>query len=77
LHHEDRIGWFHLWPHQRAWHLTKPQPTLRCVPDSQQVGELLLDLWRAQRTGQNLQLGDVPAQSGQAAASAHNQGMLA
>jgi hypothetical protein len=77
LHPEDRIGWAHLWPHQRAWYVTQPQPTLRCVPESQQVGELLLDLWRAQRTGQNLQLGDVPAQSGQAAASAHNQGMLA
>jgi fumarate reductase subunit C len=74
LHAEDRIGWFHLWPHQRAWHITKPQPTLRCVPDSQQVGELLLDLWRAERSGQNLQLGDaaVPSHS-----STPHQGMLA
>jgi len=74
LHPEDRIGWAHLWPHQRAWHITQPQPTLRCVPDSQQVGELLLNLWRAERAGQNLQLGDV-------AAAGHSQqaqhGMLA
>ena len=74
LHAEDRIGWFHLWPHQRAWHITKPQPTLRCVPDSQQVGELLLDLWRAERSGQNLQLGDAAAPSH---SSAPHQGMLA
>jgi hypothetical protein len=59
LHPEDRIGWAHLWPHQRAWHVTQPQPTLRCVPDGQQVGELLLTLWRAERAGQSLQLGDA------------------
>jgi len=74
LHPEDRIGWAHLWPHQRAWYITQPQPTLRCVPDSQQVGEQLLNLWRAERSGQNLQLGDaaVPSHS-----SAPHQGMLA
>jgi hypothetical protein len=74
LHPEDRIGWAHLWPHQRAWYVKQPQPTLRCVPESQQVGELLLNLWRAQRTGQNLQLGDaaLPSHS-----SAPHQGMLA
>jgi len=61
LHPEDRIGWAHLWPHQRAWHITQPQPTLRCVPHSQQVGEQLLALWRAERAGQSLQLGDAVA----------------
>ena len=60
LHPEDRIGWAHLWPHQRAWHVTRPQPTLRCVPDSQQVGELLLTLWRAEHSGHSLQLGEAP-----------------
>jgi hypothetical protein len=59
LHPEDRIGWAHLWPHQRAWHVTQPQPTLRCVPDGQQVGELLLTLWRAERAYQSLQFGDA------------------
>ena len=61
LHPEDRIGWAHLWPHQRAGHVTQPQPTLRCVPNGQQVGELLLTLWRAERAGQSLQLGDAAA----------------
>lgn len=58
LHPEDRIGWAHLWPHQRAWHVTQPQPTLRCVPGSQEIGEQLLALWRAERMGQSLHLGD-------------------
>lgn len=73
LHPEDRIGWAHLWPHQRAWHVTQPQPTLRCVPESAQVGELLLNLWRAERSGQSLQLGDAPVSS----PATPPQGMLA
>ena len=73
LHPEDRIGWAHLWPHQRAWHVTQPQPTLRCVPESAKVGELLLNLWRAERAGQSLQLGDAPVSS----QATPPQGMLA
>jgi hypothetical protein len=61
LHREDRIGWAHLWPHQRAWHITQPQPTLRCVPEVDQVSQLLLSLWRAERVGESLHLGEVPA----------------
>ena len=73
LHPEDRIGWAHLWPHQRAWHVTRPQPTLRCVPESAQVGELLLNLWRAEHVGQTLQMGDAPAPTHHSP----TQGMLA
>jgi hypothetical protein len=54
LYPEDRIGWAHLWPHQRAWHVTHPQPTLRCLPAGAQVGEQLLQLWRAERAGEHL-----------------------
>ncbi len=75
LYPEDRIGWAHLWPHQRAWHVSQPQPTLRCVPQGQQVGEQLLALWRAERVGESLQLGDVPAHS--ATPRPLSQGMLA
>jgi hypothetical protein len=38
---EDRMGWAHLWPHARPWALRKPQPSLRCLRDVQQVGALL------------------------------------
>jgi hypothetical protein len=48
----DRIGWFHLWPHQRAWHLRHPQPTLRCVTQAAQFSALLQRTWaRAQTPG--------------------------
>lgn len=46
LYPQDRIGWFHLWPHQRAWHLSHPQPTLRCLPDGEAVGALLMREWQ-------------------------------
>jgi hypothetical protein len=42
----DRIAWLHLWPHARAWHLRKPQPSLRCLPDAERTGELLQRAWR-------------------------------
>ena len=52
LYPEDRIGWAHLWPHQRAWHVTHPQPTLRCLPEGAQVGAQLLSLWQAATLGE-------------------------
>jgi Bacterial PH domain len=73
LYPQDRIGWAHLWPHQRAWHISHPQPTLRCLPECAQVGQLLLDLWRAERADERLNLGEAPAP---AADLAHNHGGL-
>ena len=43
---KDRIGWLHLWPHARAWHLADPKPTLRCIPDAAAVGERLVAAWQ-------------------------------
>jgi len=36
-----RLGYLHMWPHTRAWHLRQPQPTLRGLPDAQAVATLL------------------------------------
>ena len=71
LHPEDRIGWAHLWPHQRAWHVSHPQPTLRCIAHSQAVGEQLLALWRAERQGEDLQMGEVAKAADRAMPSSH------
>ncbi|MFN7446350.1 MAG: photosynthetic complex putative assembly protein PuhB [Curvibacter sp.] len=57
LYPDDHIGWFHLWPHQRAWHVRHPQPTLRCLPDGQAVGELLLKVWRESHQGETIVTG--------------------
>jgi hypothetical protein len=47
LNNEDQIGYFHLMPHARPWHLRQPQPALRCVPEVAQVGALLQQAWQA------------------------------
>jgi len=44
---EDRIGWAHLWPHARPWTLRRPQPSLRCLRDVQQVASVLQGAWFA------------------------------
>jgi hypothetical protein len=75
LYPEDRIGWAHLWPHQRAWYISQPQPTLRCVPESLEVGQQLLTLWRAERVDESLILGDVAAASDTSTPS--QQGLMA
>jgi Bacterial PH domain len=37
----DRISYLHLWPHARPWHVSRPEPMLRSVPDVLQVSEIL------------------------------------
>jgi len=36
-----RLGFVPLWPHVRAWHLKRPQPMLRCVPEAQALAQLI------------------------------------
>ena len=36
-----KIGFLKLWPHARAWHLGRPQPMLRGVPEAGEVALLL------------------------------------
>jgi Bacterial PH domain len=43
----DRIAWLHLWPHVRPWRLARPEPTLRCVADAQDVAARLSKAWSA------------------------------
>jgi hypothetical protein len=52
LYPQDRIGWFHLWPHQRAWELRHPQPTLRCLLQGEAVGALLMQHWQLAHAGE-------------------------
>lgn len=54
----DRIAYLHLWPHARAWHLNRPQPTLRCVPDVAEVGARLHHAWQQRRA----EVGEIPSQ---------------
>ena len=42
---EDKIAFFHLWPHVRPWRLAKPEPMMRCVPEAKKVAILLTEAW--------------------------------
>ena len=50
LQGSDSIAWVHLWPSVRPWRISKPEPTLRAVPDVQAVSDKLRQAW-TQRTG--------------------------
>lgn len=50
LEGSDRIAFVHLWPSVRPWRVTKPEPTLRAIPNVQEVAEKLRDAW-TQSTG--------------------------
>lgn len=43
----DQIAWLHLWPHVRPWHVARPQPMLRAVPEAAVVAGLLAQAWSA------------------------------
>lgn len=38
---EDRVAFLVLWPHVRPWHLARPQPMLRCLPEAAAAAETL------------------------------------
>jgi hypothetical protein len=43
----DHIAYLHLWPHVRPWHVARPQPMLRGVPDAPKVAAMLTEAWAA------------------------------
>jgi hypothetical protein len=55
-----RIAYLHLWPHARPFHLAKPQPALRSIPDAAQVAEILRE---AMVSDAQTRLGKAGAQS--------------
>lgn len=38
-----RLGYAVLWPHIRPWHVKRPRPALRAIPDAERVAALLAD----------------------------------
>ena len=49
---DDKIAYFHLWPHARPWRLATPEPMMRCVPNANQVATILTEAWKTS-TGLN------------------------
>jgi len=61
LYPTDRIAWMHLWPHARAWRLSQPEPALRCIPDADAVGHILLLAWGQEHAGERIVTADTQA----------------
>ena len=40
---DAKLSYLVLWPHVRPWHMKKPQPALRCIPDAERVAAILAD----------------------------------
>ena len=70
LQPDQRAAYFALWPSVRPWHLTHPEPMLRCIPDAQEVarilGKALQDhvAARARAASQTAQLGSSHQSTG-------------
>ena len=77
LYPEDRIGWAHLWPHQKAWHVQHPQPTLRCVPNGKEVSEKLFKMWREHHQAEKIMTGNAVLPTANEGHSNHPQGAMA
>ena len=41
LRSDDKLAYLVLWPHARPWHLKKPQPMMRSVPEGMKVAGVL------------------------------------
>ena len=63
----NRIGYIHLWPHARPWHVRAPQPMLRALPEVQRVAALLARALQANAASAALEA--VPSHSASRAAS--------
>lgn len=56
-----RIPYFVLWPHVRPWHLRRPEPMLRALPDVSEVARLLTAQIEASERDVQLRVPDPPA----------------
>jgi hypothetical protein len=45
---DQRIGYLITWPHLRPGHVTRPQPSLRSIPDAARAAELLANALAAE-----------------------------
>lgn len=56
---DQRVSYLWLWPHVRAWRITRPQPTLRNLADADVVADLLARAYSDYAPGSTVQ--DAPA----------------
>jgi Bacterial PH domain len=55
-HARSRTSYVALWPHARPWHVVRPEPMLRCIPNAAEVAHLV-----AQAMAASVKLDAAPA----------------
>jgi Bacterial PH domain len=68
----ERIAYLHLWPHARPWHLKRPQPLLRAVPQADAVATLVSQAM-ARQAGQDAVVPQRPQAPTAPVAHGHGQ----
>lgn len=56
---EDKIAFFHLWPHVRPWRVATPEPMMRCVPNAKVVAAILTEAWMASTGLNKMEVHDI------------------
>lgn len=56
----DRFSYLLLWPHIRPWALSRPEPTLRCLPRAQETATLLAEALRRYEAEHGMDLAAEP-----------------
>ena len=57
------LGYAMCWPHVRPWHILRPQPALRCVPDAEHVAQIIAQSAEARVNLPQVARAGVPAQT--------------
>ncbi|MFP4570220.1 photosynthetic complex putative assembly protein PuhB [Rhodosalinus sp.] len=65
---ETRFSYLVLWPHVRPWHLRKPEPALRCIPEAERIARLLAEAAEARVAQPQVARATPPAATPPAAA---------
>ncbi len=66
---DTKLAYVILWPHARPWHVAKPQPMLRCIPDAARVARLIADAAETRLTESQPILSRTDAPMGQVMAA--------
>jgi hypothetical protein len=45
-----QIPFFNIWPNARPWRLSRPEPTLRCIPDAAKAADVLAQAMKTEVT---------------------------
>ncbi len=62
----EKISYLILWPHARPWHMKKPEPMLRGIPDAAEVAQILaraLAMWASDPSSRESATQDAPAET--------------